>query len=155
MQDSFDTQGVTPFAEVVGGVDALRSVINDEYGTEPDFQLIKQYGNGFLQGNFPNLTYIKRCRFEHSEVTPEAGKAVPEGIPLVAKVDEAGGLAETEPEPEPEPAPARPHDTAAGCWGRVPRWHPSERLHRQPVTQTIVFNARIFVFNARIFSFLY
>lgn len=60
--DSFDAQGITPFAEVVGGVGSFASVINQEYGTEPDLQLIRQYGNAFLEGNFPNLTFVRRCR---------------------------------------------------------------------------------------------
>eukprot|EP01045_Picozoa_sp_COSAG04_P055207 COSAG04_NODE_25097_length_312_cov_0.713615_1_plen_35_part_01 len=35
MQESFDAQGITPFAEVVGGVEMANAAINAEYGTEP------------------------------------------------------------------------------------------------------------------------
>jgi hypothetical protein len=94
----------------VGGVEALLAVINDEYGTEPDFQLIQQYGKSFLQGNFPNLTYIKRCRFEQeSDTVPLARKAVPEGIPLEVAPESKADVIQPElelvPEPEPEPHP--------------------------------------------------
>lgn len=64
--ESFDKQGITPFAEVVGGVGALASAITPEYGTEPDLRLIRQYGNPFLEANFPNLTFVRRCRFQQS-----------------------------------------------------------------------------------------
>lgn len=65
LHQSLDSQGVAPFAEVVEGAAAVSAAVNAEYTSEPVVPMIVQYGNKYLQSNFPNLTFISACKFEN------------------------------------------------------------------------------------------
>jgi len=53
-----DGQGFSPFGRVVEGFDIVKA-INDEYGERPDQGRIQSEGNAYLEGQFPNMDYIK------------------------------------------------------------------------------------------------
>jgi type IV secretory pathway VirB10-like protein len=115
-----DNQGIVPFARVVDGAKALEAAVNSEYFSEPVTTMIAQYGNQYLQTNFPNLTYISACKFETTqadepepEPEPEVGVAVVPAMAENTQADEpqpgpevglavAPAVAEPQPEPEPE-----------------------------------------------------
>jgi peptidyl-prolyl cis-trans isomerase A (cyclophilin A) len=52
-----DSQGFAPFGKVVEGMDVVEQ-LNDEYGEQPNQQMIGQLGNSYLNDRFPNLDYI-------------------------------------------------------------------------------------------------
>jgi len=58
-----DTQGFTPFGEVVEGMEVVAS-INSEYGETPDQGQIQERGNEYLNAGFPNLDFIKTARID-------------------------------------------------------------------------------------------
>lgn len=55
-----DSQGFSPFAEVIEGMDNLDK-INAEYGESPDQGQINSSGNTYLNAQFPKLDYIKKA----------------------------------------------------------------------------------------------
>ncbi len=57
-----DSQGFTPFAKVVEGMDVVKK-INSEYREKPNQMSIRSQGNVYLNKAFPNLDYIKRVIF--------------------------------------------------------------------------------------------
>ncbi len=63
---SLDSQGFTPFGEVVQGMDNVMK-INTEYGemapngTGPNPAAIADIGNAYLEEHFPRLDYIKKA----------------------------------------------------------------------------------------------
>ena len=77
-----------PFGRIVGGAAHIAAAVNFEYVAEPVASMITQYGNKYLQSNFPNLTYVSACRFVNAG--PEVLRlgasivAVTPGIDLVA-----------------------------------------------------------------------
>ncbi len=66
---SLDSQGFSPFGEIIEGMNVVDS-INSEYGEGaprgkgPDQQKLQQMGNDYLKTNFPNLDYVKSARIE-------------------------------------------------------------------------------------------
>jgi len=64
---SLDSQGFTPFGEVVQGMDNVMK-INTEYGemapngSGPNPAAIADIGNPYLEEHFPKLDYIKKAR---------------------------------------------------------------------------------------------
>jgi cyclophilin family peptidyl-prolyl cis-trans isomerase len=58
-----DSQGFSPFAVVRTGLANIDG-INDEYGEQPDQQLIGSQGNVYLDANFPRLDSITTARVE-------------------------------------------------------------------------------------------
>jgi peptidyl-prolyl cis-trans isomerase A (cyclophilin A) len=57
---SLDTQGFAPFAEVTEGMDVVDKFYKG-YGEAPDQEKITNQGNAYLAGKFPNLDYIKKA----------------------------------------------------------------------------------------------
>jgi peptidyl-prolyl cis-trans isomerase A (cyclophilin A) len=55
-----DSQGFSPFAEVIEGMDNVDK-INAEYGESPDQGQINSSGNTYLNAQFPKLDYIKKA----------------------------------------------------------------------------------------------
>eukprot|EP00928_Gymnodinium_smaydae_P070509 TRINITY_DN54327_c0_g1_i1.p2 TRINITY_DN54327_c0_g1~~TRINITY_DN54327_c0_g1_i1.p2 ORF type:complete len:250 (-),score=56.74 TRINITY_DN54327_c0_g1_i1:62-709(-) len=55
-----DTQGFSPFAEVLG--DGMKAVdkIQGKYGETPDQGLIEQDGNAYLAQHFPELSFLSK-----------------------------------------------------------------------------------------------
>lgn len=58
---TLDAQGFAPFARVVEGMDVVEKFYA-AYGERPDQQAITRRGNAYIQGNFPNLDYIKTAK---------------------------------------------------------------------------------------------
>jgi len=56
-----DSQGFSPFGEVIEGLDKV-DAINSEYGERPDQSQITNVGNSYLKQSFPNLDYVKSAR---------------------------------------------------------------------------------------------
>merc|ERR1712107_673408 len=57
---SLDSQGFSPFAEVVQGMDMVDAIYNG-YGDDPYRGPIKEQGNACL-GGFPKLSYITKAQ---------------------------------------------------------------------------------------------
>jgi peptidyl-prolyl cis-trans isomerase A (cyclophilin A) len=55
-----DSQGFSPFGEVIEGMDNVDK-INAEYGESPDQGQINAGGNVYLNSQFPKLDYIKKA----------------------------------------------------------------------------------------------
>ena len=55
-----DSQGFSPFGEVIEGMDSVDK-INAEYGESPDQGQINSSGNTYLNAQFPKLDYIKKA----------------------------------------------------------------------------------------------
>lgn len=55
-----DSQGFSPFGEVIEGMDNVDK-INAEYGESPDQGQINSAGNTYLNAQFPKLDYIKKA----------------------------------------------------------------------------------------------
>ncbi len=55
-----DSQGFSPFGEVIEGMDSVDK-INAEYGESPDQGQINAGGNIYLNSQFPKLDYIKKA----------------------------------------------------------------------------------------------
>ena len=55
-----DSQGFSPFAEVIEGMDNVDK-INAEYGESPEQGQINSSGNTYLNAQFPKLDYIKKA----------------------------------------------------------------------------------------------
>lgn len=55
-----DSQGFSPFGEVIEGMDNVDK-INAEYGESPDQGQINAAGNSYLNSQFPKLDYIKKA----------------------------------------------------------------------------------------------
>jgi len=58
-----DSQGFSPFGEVVEGMELVESIYSG-YGETPDQGAITNQGNAYLRRNFPNLDYIKAATIE-------------------------------------------------------------------------------------------
>ncbi|MGH9632632.1 MAG: peptidylprolyl isomerase, partial [Bryobacteraceae bacterium] len=58
---SLDSRGFAPFAQVVEGMDVVEQLYS-EYGEAPDQQEITQQGNRYLNKNFPKLDYIRSAK---------------------------------------------------------------------------------------------
>ena len=57
---SLDSQGFAPFAEVTDGMDVVDKLYSG-YGEAPDQEAITKRGNAYLQGKFPKLDYIQKA----------------------------------------------------------------------------------------------
>lgn len=57
---SLDSQGFAPFAEVTEGMDVIDGLYK-AYGEAPDQEAITKQGNAYLQGKFPKLDYIQKA----------------------------------------------------------------------------------------------
>ena len=68
-----DSQGFTPFGEVVSGMEAVDK-INALYRDRPDQGAIQQRGNAYLMKEFPNLDYIRKATIVKTPVTAPAKK---------------------------------------------------------------------------------
>lgn len=55
-----DSQGFSPFGEVIEGMDNVDK-INAEYGESPDQGQINSGGNAYLKSQFPKLDYVKKA----------------------------------------------------------------------------------------------
>jgi len=55
-----DSQGFSPFGEVIEGMDNVDK-INAEYGETPDQGQITSSGNSYLSAQFPKLDYIRKA----------------------------------------------------------------------------------------------
>ena len=56
---SLDSQGFTPFGEVIQGMDNVMK-INMEYGEQPSQAAIADIGNPYLEEHFPRLDSVKK-----------------------------------------------------------------------------------------------
>lgn len=57
---NLDNMGFAPIGKVIEGLHVV-DVINQEYGEQPNQQLIQEAGNDYLNREFPRLDYIKRA----------------------------------------------------------------------------------------------
>ena len=57
--NSLDSQGFTPFGEVIQGMDTVMK-LNMEYGEQPSQAAIADIGNPYLEEHFPRLDYVKK-----------------------------------------------------------------------------------------------
>ena len=57
--NSLDSQGFTPFGEVIQGMDIVMK-LNMEYGEQPSQAAIADIGNPYLEEHFPRLDYVKK-----------------------------------------------------------------------------------------------
>lgn len=57
---SLDSQGFAPFAQVVEGMDVVKHLYAG-YGERPDQEAITKQGNAYLNKNFPSLDYIRKA----------------------------------------------------------------------------------------------
>jgi cyclophilin family peptidyl-prolyl cis-trans isomerase len=55
-----DSQGFSPFAEVIEGMDSV-DAIHSGYGEQPDQGQITSQGNAYLRKEFPDLDYVKKA----------------------------------------------------------------------------------------------
>ncbi len=60
---SLDSQGFAPFAQVVEGMDVVKSFYSG-YGQEPDQEAITLHGSSYLNQKFPKLDHIKTATIE-------------------------------------------------------------------------------------------
>jgi len=58
-----DSQGFTPFGQVVTGLDVLEK-INSQYGEKPNQGSIQSEGNAYLNKDFPKLDFVKKATIE-------------------------------------------------------------------------------------------
>lgn len=58
--ERLDGQGFAPFGKVTSGMDAVLKIYSG-YGEAPDQSQIEGQGNAYLQGQFPQLDYIKKA----------------------------------------------------------------------------------------------
>jgi peptidyl-prolyl cis-trans isomerase A (cyclophilin A) len=56
---SLDSQGFTPFGEVIQGLENIMHV-DGEYGEQPSQPAIAETGNPYLEEHFPRLDYVKK-----------------------------------------------------------------------------------------------
>jgi len=54
-----DSQGFSPFAEVLGNGMEIVDKIQSKYGEQPDQGLIQEQGNEYLKKDFPELSYVE------------------------------------------------------------------------------------------------
>ena len=66
-----DSQGFTPFGEVVSGMEVVDK-INNEYRENPDQGAIQAKGNAYLNAEFPRLDYIKKATIVRTTTTAPA-----------------------------------------------------------------------------------
>ena len=57
---SLDSQGFTPFGEVIQGMDNVMH-IEMKYREQPDQAAIAEKGNAYLEDRFPQLDYVKKA----------------------------------------------------------------------------------------------
>ncbi|HUA18466.1 MAG TPA: peptidylprolyl isomerase [Bryobacteraceae bacterium] len=57
-----DSQGFTPFGEVVEGMDTVVDKISSAYGERPDQGRITDEGDAYITKNFPNIDKIKLAK---------------------------------------------------------------------------------------------
>ena len=57
--NSLDSQGFTPFGEVIQGMDTVMK-LDMEYGEQPSQAAIADIGNPYLEEHFPRLDYVKK-----------------------------------------------------------------------------------------------
>ena len=58
-----DSQGFTPFGQVVTGMDVVEK-INSQYGEKPNQGSIQSEGNAYLNKDFPKLDFVKKATIE-------------------------------------------------------------------------------------------
>ena len=59
--DTFGRVGFPPIGEVTDGMAAV-DALNGEYGETPSQGAIQQYGNAYLEREYPRLDYIRTAR---------------------------------------------------------------------------------------------
>lgn len=59
-----DSQGFSPFGQVVSGMENVVDKIHSGYGESPNQSNIQMQGNSYLNASFPNLDYIKKATIE-------------------------------------------------------------------------------------------
>jgi peptidyl-prolyl cis-trans isomerase A (cyclophilin A) len=96
-----DSQGFAPFGRIIEGMEDAVDNITEEYGEEPQQQVIAQAGNTYLDDRFPNLDYIIKATIvgdaekpdaapkeESTEKTEDAKKEEPDAKPEEKKDEE-------------------------------------------------------------------
>ena len=58
-----DNQGFSPLGKVVEGMEIVDGLYSG-YGEQPNQGFIQQYGNKYLESQFPNLDYIQKASIE-------------------------------------------------------------------------------------------
>jgi len=58
---SLDTSGFAPFAQVISGMDVVEKIYGG-YGEQPDQDAIRLQGNAYLLKSYPRLDYIKTAK---------------------------------------------------------------------------------------------
>eukprot|EP00746_Dinoflagellata_sp_MGD_P069612 gnl/MRDRNA2_/MRDRNA2_28498_c0_seq1.p1 gnl/MRDRNA2_/MRDRNA2_28498_c0~~gnl/MRDRNA2_/MRDRNA2_28498_c0_seq1.p1 ORF type:complete len:190 (+),score=39.49 gnl/MRDRNA2_/MRDRNA2_28498_c0_seq1:114-683(+) len=72
-----DSQGFSPFGEVIEGMDVVDSIY-DGYGGDPYKEKIKEEGNAALGSKYPKLSYIvKAVISEQAGTSPKKPKTIP------------------------------------------------------------------------------
>merc|ERR1719189_1007644 len=75
-----DSQGFSPFAEVVGDGMKVVDRIQKKYGEQPDQGMITQEGNVYLDSHFPDLSFVRGLSATGSPASVAGGKAASQGF---------------------------------------------------------------------------
>ena len=59
-----DSQGFSPFGQIVSGMENVVDKIHSGYGESPNQSNVQMQGNSYLNASFPNLDFVKKATIE-------------------------------------------------------------------------------------------